>query len=192
MKKLSTYVGLVVLAGAMGAGMAEDKPVTREHTEKLSATVVSVDHDTRGLVLKGDSGQTAEFVAGPEVRNFEQIKAGDHVVLRYKIGVAAQLLPSGTKAADVAVGKPSMQRAEPGAKPGGAVAQSASAIVTIESVDKSFNTVTFKRADGITSTVAVESPEGQKFMHKLKPGDAVQITYSEAVALNVEDASASK
>jgi hypothetical protein len=40
--------------------------------------------------------------------------------------------------------------------------------------------------------VAVDSPEGQKFIHKLKPGDAVQITYTEAVALNVEEASASK
>jgi hypothetical protein len=46
--------------------------------------------------------------------------------------------------------------------------------------------VTFKKADGITRTVAVEDPEARKFIRTLKPGDPVEIRYSEAVAVSVK------
>jgi hypothetical protein len=57
--------------------------------------------------------------------------------------------------------------------------------VTIESVDTSFDTVTFRRPDGLVRTVAIQSPEGRKFIRTLKPGDEVEITYTEAVAVEV-------
>jgi hypothetical protein len=58
--------------------------------------------------------------------------------------------------------------------------------VTIDSVDKQFNTVTFQRSDGVLRTVAVETPEGQKFIKGLKKGDQVEIAYTEALAIEVK------
>jgi hypothetical protein len=55
-------------------------------------------------------------------------------------------------------------------------------------VDTSFNTVTFKRSDGMSRTVAIQTPEGQKFIRGLKKGDQVEITYTEAVAMEVKPA----
>lgn len=60
--------------------------------------------------------------------------------------------------------------------------------VTIDSVDTSSNTVTFKRSDGMTRTVAVQRPEGQEFIRGLRKGDQVEITYTEAVAMEVRPA----
>jgi hypothetical protein len=58
--------------------------------------------------------------------------------------------------------------------------------VTIDSVDKQMNTVTFKNADGLLRTVAVQTPEGQKFIKGLKKGDNVEVAYTEALAIEVK------
>ncbi len=48
------------------------------------------------LTVKGDDGSTANFVVGPEVKNFPQIRVGDKVVVSYYRGIAAELQPKGT------------------------------------------------------------------------------------------------
>jgi hypothetical protein len=60
--------------------------------------------------------------------------------------------------------------------------------VEIEFVDTTFNTVTFKRSDGVSRTVAVQTPEGQKFIRGLRKGDRVEIAYTEAFAIEVKPA----
>ena len=60
--------------------------------------------------------------------------------------------------------------------------------VEIDFVDTSFNTVTFKRSDGAVRTVAVQTPEGRKFIRGLRKGDRVDIAYTEAFAIEVKPA----
>src|SRR5690606_15337024 len=79
-------------------------------------------------------------------------------------------------------------RDEPGARPAGAVADSVQATVKIESVDKSNNRVTFRRQDGFTRTLDVRSPDGRRFLQGLRPGDEVEVTYTEAFAVDVRPA----
>jgi hypothetical protein len=172
------------MASSTLAGAAEQQPIVRED-EELTARVESVDAKSRSLVLADSGGQKWDFTVDPAVRNLEQLKAGDRVKLHYHIGLAAEIKPKGT-APHAAQEQVNAKRAAPGQKPGGEVSHSVSATATIESVDTSFNTVTFKRADGTTRTVGVESPKGQEFIRKLKSGDVVEITYSEAVAVSVE------
>jgi hypothetical protein len=63
-----------------------------------------------------------------------------------------------------------------------------STTVQIESVDTSFETVTFKRPDGFVRTIAPASPEGKKFIKTLKKGDMVDVSYTEALGISVEPA----
>ena len=69
------------------------------------------------------------------------------------------------------------------------VGATVSTTVVIESVDTSFDTVSFKRPDGFVRTIAVESPEGKKFIRTLKKGDKVDVSYTEALAIAVVPAS---
>jgi hypothetical protein len=64
-----------------------------------------------------------------------------------------------------------------------------STTVVVDSVDTSFDTITFRRPDGIMRTAAIDGAKAREFVHGLKRGDEVQITYSEAVALDVRPAS---
>jgi hypothetical protein len=163
------------------------KSYTRDQLKQYSATVASIDPGKREIVLEAPDGKRQEFVAGPEVRNFAQVKTGDRVVLSYYEGLAAAIKPAGTQA-QAPEERVEHESAPAGAKPGAGAASSRSTTVKIDSVDTSLNSVTFKRSDGITRTVAVHDPKAQEFIRQLKPGDAVEITYTEAVAVKVKPA----
>lgn len=175
----------VMSLSAVSTGLAADKkPFERTETEELTAKVESVNPATRDIVLTGGEGIRLAMVAGPEVRNLEQIKPGDKVVAVYHQALAAAVKPRGTPISPPAAAD-KVERAQPGEKPSGAMGVSVATTVQIESVDKSFNTVSFKRSDGIVRTVAVEDPDAQRFIHTLKPGDPVEIVYTEALAVSV-------
>jgi hypothetical protein len=182
MKKM--LLGMLSLAAAAYGIAADKKPFEQSRTDEVTASVESVDPGTRALVLKGEGGMRVAMVAGPEVRNLEQIKPGDKVVAVYHRALAADVKPRGTPVSPPAAAD-HVERSKPGEKPGGAAGVSVATTVRIESVDKSFNTVSFKRSDGIVRTVAVEHPDAQRFIQTLKPGDPVEIVYSEALAVSV-------
>jgi hypothetical protein len=163
---------------------ADPKPFERTETSEVTASVESIDPATRAIVLKGNEGIRVAMVAGPDVRNLDQIKPGDKVVAVYHQGLAAEVKPRGTATAPPTAAD-HVERAKPGEKPSGAAGISVATTVKIEAVDKSFNTVTFKRSDGIVRTVAVEDPEAKRFLQTLKPGDPVEIVYTEALAVSV-------
>ena len=58
--------------------------------------------------------------------------------------------------------------------------------VTIVSVDSKTNEVRFYGPDKRVRTVELETPEAQAFAKKLKAGDEVIVTFTEALAVSVE------
>src|SRR5690606_7254050 len=183
--KLQAVALIASLACLSVAAFAQDpKRVSSSNVTKTSATVESVDEDSRSLVLRNSGGERTLVVVGPEVRNFEQIEPGDRVSATYREAILAEVLPKGSESSEPrsSVAK---ARSAPGERPAAAVGSSVSTDVVIESVDQSFDTVTFKRPDGIVRTVAVEDPKATQFVHSLNPGDEVRVTYTEATAIAV-------
>jgi hypothetical protein len=76
-------------AGALAA--AADQSAQRESVIETSATVESVDQKTREVLLRAPDGRTLAVMAGPEVRNLPELKAGDTVRVTYYESVAARL-----------------------------------------------------------------------------------------------------
>jgi hypothetical protein len=175
------------IAVAANAAEPAKKPFTRGDLRQFTATVQSVDQAKRSIVLAGPSGDREEFTVGPEVRNLSRVKAGDRVEMSYYVGVAAQLQPRGT-AAQGPQATEAMRTAPAGERPSGSASRTVSATVTVDSVDASANTVSFKGADGVAHTVAVEDPEAREALKSLRAGDAVKITYREAMAVAVKTA----
>jgi hypothetical protein len=182
--KSSLCLAAIGLVTSLGFATAKDakEPFKKETVIEAEAIIEMVDPATRMLVIAGPSGPTA-IVAGPEVRNFDQIQAGEKVKLTYKAAFAASLTKSKAKPTET---YDSMAVAAPvGANPAAAVGQTITTTVQIESVDKSFGAVTFKRPDGFSRTIVPESPEGKKFISTLKKGDVVDVAYTEALAISV-------
>ena len=97
------------------------------------------------------------------MKNFPQIHVGDQVKVKYKAAVAAKI----TKSKETPDhGRSAAYTAPTGSKPAAAVGATITTTVQIESVDTSFETVTFKRPDGFVRTIAPASPEGKKFIRR--------------------------
>jgi len=185
---------LLALCAAIAAGCshmpwAEKPPESAEVSQELSAsaTVVAVDPKTRLITLQdAQGGGTWTVHAGPQVRNFDQIRAGDSVNVRYVESLAVALAPPGTPIAPPSAAIVT-ERAAPGERPGMAIGGQITTTVKIESVDTRTNIVVFTPPGGGLRAIRVRRPEGRRFIAGLKPGDQVQITYTEAMAVGVEE-----
>ena len=160
-------------------------PVFKDSLETASAKVETVDPVTRLIALRPPQGERLWITAGPEVRNFAQIKVGDTVTVHYYKAIAAQVKPKGSTSL-APQGAVATYAAKPGARPAGAVGQTILETVKIQSVDTSANSVTFQRQDGSVHTASVKSPEGQTFIKGLRSGDEVDVAYTDAVAVSVQ------
>jgi hypothetical protein len=160
------------------------QPMYHDVTRHATATVEVAEPVTRLLKLHTAQGSTW-LRAGPDVRNFSQIKVGDTVTVTYYTAIAAQLTPKGAAPIPqtMALGA---SRSLPGQRPAASMDTTVVETVTIQSVDKDENTVTFMRQDGTVDTAAVHSSEGRTFVAGLKSGDQVDVALSEAVAISVD------
>jgi hypothetical protein len=175
-------ISLVLIGLVTTMGCAAKEPFVKKDVVEASATIEAIDTENRLLALRGPNGM-ATIQAGPEIKNFDQIHVGDEVKVTYTAALAANI----TKSKDPATTQvdAASYTAPTGSKPAAAVGATIKTTVVIESVDTSFETVTFKRADGYVRTIAPASPEGKKFIKTLKKGDKVDVEYTEALAISV-------
>jgi hypothetical protein len=61
-------------------------------------------------------------------------------------------------------------------------------VVRVQSVDLANNAVDIVGLDGAQRRIKVVDPKAREFIRGLKPGDNVQLTFTEAVAVAVEPA----
>ncbi len=159
-------------------------PAAVERTKQIVATVESVDMKTRQVMLRAADGSRATVVAGPEVRNLAQVRAGDTVTVTYQEAVAVQMAPPGSAPPNAAV--LAADRAAPGQLPGGAVGAVVVGRVTVVSAAPDGSSVTFTGRDGATHTAQVRDPKMQAFVRQLRPGNQVDVGFASEVAVSVD------
>jgi hypothetical protein len=183
-------VGVAACAGD-GEEMASDAPMTegavRERAVEVTATVEAVARERREVMLRTDENRYFTATLGPEVRNFDQIETGDTVRVVYAESIVAQM--AAVDASGEPTGTTVAARAPEGARPGALMGTEVTTVVTFESFDAATDTVTFTTSDGLAHSVVVEDPAMQDFAMGLEAGDRVQVTYTEAVAIAVEETS---
>ena len=154
-------------------------------TVQASADVVRIDKRTRTLTLKTKQGDTVDVVASDAVKNFDQIKVGDVVRVRYATALALKLKNPKDAAGGATVSEGSTT-APPGQRPAFTGAGQITGIAEVTAVDPKESTITLKGAEGKLVTLDVNNPDQFKV---IKPGDQIEVTYTEAVALDVEPSS---
>lgn len=158
----------------------KDLNIERAEMSSISAQVEAVDQKTRLVTLRTAEGKLVTFFAGKEVVNLPQVKAGDTVTVAYANIVKVRMAESGEEWDDSLA---EVARAVPGSKPGMVVGGERTVTATIEDIDKSVNTATLKMPDGNLQIVNVKDPAN---LDRVKVGDRIVITYSEAVSINVQ------
>lgn len=151
------------------------------------ATIEAVNKETREITLREADGSAGTIAVDEEVRNFDQLKVGDRVVVRQSIGLIMELSP-------ISGGEPArtdsmeVERAEPGQKPGGVVRKTVQAKATVTAVDPRARTVTLKGARR-TATLPVADDID---LDAIKVGDQIDAVYQETIAISIEPAPAAQ
>jgi hypothetical protein len=161
--------------------------VTVSDEDQIRAVIESVDPATRLVLLRGPQDGMVPVIAGPEVRNFGQLKPGDQVVVTYREALAVELAKPGSSAPPGQMVQMT-NRAAPGATPGASAEQMIRARVKITGISRQHYTVSFVGPAKIERTVDVTNPDMQNFLKTLKVGDEVDLTYTGAIAVGVDKA----
>jgi O-phosphoseryl-tRNA(Cys) synthetase len=176
-----TAILLVNLLSLMYVNAQNTKGQAVMSTETAKATVTSINQKTREVTVKTEDGKEHSFVAGDHVKNLALVKKGDIITVTYTEALAYEV-----KKHDAAAGVSTTQAvasAKPGSKPAGVVAQQTTVTVKIIGIDPKVPTVTFMGPAGNTKTIVVKDP---KKLDGVKVGDLVDITYTEAIAVEVD------
>jgi hypothetical protein len=170
-------------SGSEETGTAKRKSVVHSVAEQtaVTATIESIDQKSRKLTLKDADGDRVSVQVPKDVQGFGKLKKGEAVDITYTEAAAITVLPPGTEA-------PATQEHVVGTHDigNGVMAREITTSATLTNVDTKKNRVTYKTPDGKTSTIKVENPAVQERLKNVKPGDVVQLTYSEAVATAVK------
>jgi hypothetical protein len=183
MKKL--IIAVVIAAIAIGAYFVLNKPkppvaavAAQEAALIYDGEVIKVDAATRTVTLKNQDGETS-IVAGPEVKNFAEIKVGDRFDVVYELAVAVELVKVKNPGVTSEQVTTTTATAPQGDKPGMITTNTITATANIESIDTAKNIVSLKGPQGNIFKVKVQNPD---LMKDIAVNDQVRVVYTEAIA----------
>lgn len=176
-------------SAAVAAATAKAPNVRMAGAEvEVRAKVVELDMARRSVTLRDPKGRLVTVDVPPSVKNFDQVRVGDELVVRYAAAVAARLEPATKSGIRERVESRVATGAAAGALPGAGQVNQIEVLAVIEALDRKARTATLR---GVRRTVTMDVPPGVD-IDKLKVGDEVRATYVEAAVLGVERATASK
>ena len=180
MTRSTAALTLASLALTLGAA-AQSKTVTGE-TIRVQATVESIDMADRSITVKDTDGNYHEL-AMPEGSRMGEVKVGDKLMINYyenvNVRVKAQDEP------DVNLEHTAAPPADGRAKPAGTVAKQRRMTARITAIDLKAPSITFTGPNDWKYSTRVADKQA---LAKVKVGDRVDITWTEAVLIGFEKA----
>lgn len=193
MKMTKITLALLALGLSFNSSLSLAETKTKEPTAIIEAvdiplaTVTAVNAETRQVSFRNDQGEISSIVAGPEVRNFAQIKVGDTLHIRMMQALLMEVRPKATLVTRTEVEK-GMASAPLGSQPGVATGSRISTTVTIQSLDKKKDFVKFTLPNGEVRSTTAKTAAGKELLQTLKVGDQVDVVFTEATGLVMEPA----
>ena len=122
----------------------------------VDAVVTKVDSKTRTVTLKDKDGTVTNFVAGPEIKNFPQIKVGDRLTVTHELAVVIELLKVNNQGIRSEVQTTSQTSAPLGSKPASVISNTTTIIATVIGIDRQ------------KLTISVKGPKGKPDIYRIK------------------------
>jgi hypothetical protein len=167
---------------------AQAQPIGRKESVLLNVTasIESIDLTNREVTLKGPLGNEVTFIVDKRVKRFNEFKVGDLVQADYYVSVAAELRKPTEEEEKTPFALLEVAGKAPGDEaPAVGGLRRFKVVTTIEGLDRPTRTVTVKGPRGRYLTARVENISN---LPKMRIGENIVITYSEALAISLEKA----
>jgi hypothetical protein len=161
-------------------------PVGIANTRTLSGAVESFDTAHRRVVLQGEDGTMTTVVMGPSVKDFNNLKKGDKVSIRYSEAVALAVAKGDQK--DLGeirqrVEAEALRQGPPGGKPSLSAMERTTLVANVFHIDRQAGTLTLRGTSGVPVQMRVQD---KKSLQGIEKNDQVVVSFIEATALSVE------
>ncbi|MDP3621144.1 MAG: hypothetical protein Q8R65_04375 [Polynucleobacter sp.] len=143
--------------------------------------VVKIDAKTRTVTFKNKDGESS-FVAGPEIKNFAQIKVGDHLSVTYELAVALELIKTKSDGIRTKQEASAVSTAQPGQKPSQTITNATEIIADVVAVDRVKKTASIKGPNGKVTVVKVKNPD---LLKDIAVGDVVKALFIDRMAASI-------
>ena len=173
-------VGLLILAPSMAG--AQTREVTRDEVTVRGA-VQAVDQTARTVTVQGEDGRAVTLDVPTTATRFNQVKVGDIVTMTYYDRVSVRAKPAGEAAVNRVL-EPTTT-ANPGALPGATRARQRVSTMTLTAVNQATRSITFSGPKGESYSRFVAESVDPTVLANLKVGDRVDVTWTEALSLQV-------
>ena len=158
-----------------------DAAVTDNVYQLYEGEVVKVDKKTRTITFKNKEGES-KFVAGPDIKNFDQIKKGDRVNVNYELAVAIELIKTKSDGVRTKVETNTVTKSKANEKPSETISNQTTIIADIVEVNREKKLVSVKGPSGKITTVTVKNPA---LLADVKVGEQVKVIYFDAMAASI-------
>ncbi len=158
-----------------------DAAITDNIYQLYEGTVTKIDKKTRTIFFKNNEGES-KFVAGPEIKNFDQIKKGDRLNVTYELAVAIELIKTKSDGIRSKVETSSEVTSKPGEKPTRTITNTTTIIADIIAVDRPKKLVSVKGPSGKVTVVTIKNPQ---LLADVNVGEQVKVIYFDAMAASI-------
>jgi hypothetical protein len=159
---------------------AQTKTIQGE-AKTVTVTVEAIEQASRSVTVKRPDGTFEVLYFPPTIKRFDTLKIGEKISARYYENIILQLKLPGEKATDTA--SAAVTKAE-GGKAAVTSSRQRTITATIAAIDPTVPSITFTGPNGWKYSGRVEDT---KALAKVKVGDKLDITWTEALILSVED-----
>jgi len=192
MKRILLVAALIIWIGAQAAQAGGLSPAAEKETARpgvvvidvleVKATLESIDPKRRLITLKSMPDRILVLKADKAVRNFDQLKKGEAVLVDFVESVA--IFIRAAKAPQSPAEARMVSVAPKGAKVGVLLAETFELSAVLESIDVKARQVTVKEPGGSRRIVVVD--KSFKNLERFRRGEEVVLRVTEAIAINVE------
>ena len=181
---LSLALFLPLSSQADDTAVATEKPsMSATQTVQLTTIVEAIDLETRQITLRGPEGNSRTITASEEAKNLGQIDVGDTVNVEYLQNMTIEVFAND----GMEPGAGTMQAvalAEEGELPGGMEIESSIVTAIVEEIDLETNTFKLRWPENEIVQYEARDPEN---LRKAAVGDLVVVTYTEALAMYLNE-----
>ena len=150
----------------------------------VTATVQSINHETREVTLLGQLGDTVSFVVDERVQRLDEFEVNDKVVAEYHVSLAGELRePTEAERQTPLVVLEAGAIAPEGTSPAGGVLRAFRVVATVIGLDLPTQSVNLLGPRGNTGIIVAQNIDN---LRALRLGDTIILTYSEALAISLE------
>lgn len=154
--------------------------VTFGETVELQGVITAIDKNTRAVTIKGGSGNELTITAGPQVKNFKQIKVGDLVTLNYVAALGLELKKGGGRLRE-RIESEQAAAAKPGEKPSGGILRTVKVVTDVMAVDAAAGSITLRGPQRSIDLIVKD----KELLKDIRVGDQIAATYEEATVVAI-------